>query len=655
MGCREAAQPGPAGGVSTSTAATAATFVAATTACALALFPIWEQDWGWQVRAGEERLREQRFLSGRDEWSYTALGQPWKDVQWLATSVMGAAHLVGGPAGLVLLRSGLSGTVALGALAPLRSGPGRRVRISHAGLAASVCTWFLAFLALRARLQIRSEMFVFALAAWMPSLAARHSDSVGFMGILVLAVAIAANLHFGVAPFIACHACSLILGEEFARVEAFTGDEIAPKLQRAGLRCLVVFASLFVNPAPIYAFEFFWGHVFYFQDKVLDNPDHVRASWNTLSKPQETEGASLWAWGAATALAVWIYFLRAQTRPRGYRSAPVFAASVVTLSVGCLERVRIVPFAILYLLPVLVSGAAGAGLPNGNGPGTTTTSKVSKKGRPIESVGGTAAWSALAALLVAVHFYLSPGVHVGLHLKEGVWPEDSAAFVLAEGLKGNIYHTFTFGNYLVYAFRGKHLTYGDTRETIFRKNEQEYFRAFRDPAALGALLNRHGVNTIVTKIPGTHPLPFGGWRDIIREFTPLDEWALLFWDDVSVVSARRTPAHAAAIEMHEYRMLRPALPYNLFLTEMESWKSEEVRRFRFEILRCNARRGHTNLYCALSAAAWASAVADPKLPPSLALEFLDRLPPPLQGRAQTREVRAQLERAAAVREPPQQD
>ena len=102
-------------------------------------------------------------------------------------------------------------------------------------------------------------------------------------------------------------------------------------------------------------------------------------------------------------------------------------------------------------------------------------------------------------------------------------------------------------------------------------------------------------------------------------------------------------------------MLRPALPYNLFLTEMESWKPEEVRRFRFEILRCNARRGHTNLYCALSAAAWASAVADPNLPPSLAFEFLDRLPPALQGRAQTQEVRAQLERAAAAREPPPRD
>ena len=273
-----------------------------------------------------------------------------------------------------------------------------------------------------------------------------------------------------------------------------------------------------------------------------------------------------------------------------------------------------------------------------------------------DSSGGTAAWSALAALLVGVHFYLSPGVRVGLHLKEGVWPEASAAFVLTEGLKGNVYHTFTFGNYLVYAFRGKHLTYGDTRETIFRKNEEEYFKAFSNPAALGALLDRHGVNTIVTKIPGTHPLPFGGgWRDIIREFTPLDEWALLFWDDVSVVSARRIPAHTAAIEMHEYRMLRPALPYNLFLTEMESWKPEEVRRFRFEILRCNARRGHTNLYCALSAAAWASAVADPNLPPSLAFEFLDRLPPALQGRAQTQEVRAQLERAAAAREPPPRD
>jgi hypothetical protein len=413
-------------------------------------------------------------------------------------------------------------------------------------------------------------------------------------------------------------------------------------------KCATTSLALLANPAPLYAARFFWHHVFYFRDKLLRNPDHVRASWASLAAPSGTEGASLWAWAAATALAVWVYFRclsggpEVSLRPRGYQNPVVFVASVLTLSLGCLERVRIVPFAVLYLLPVMMAGAASLGREKKRGEGGRSNCEKKKNLFYLDHRAETLWWS-LAAALLAVHFGIGQGIRVGFHLVEGQWPVASADFVLEENLQGNIYHTFTFGNYLVYTFRGKHLTYGDTRETIFHANEQEYFAAYRSPPALRALLERHSVNTILTKIPGTHPLPSGEWRDIVREFTPPDEWAVLFWDEVSIVTARRVPAHAAAIAAHEYTMLRPALPYNLFLKDMQSWTGEQVVRFRSEVLRCNARRGDTNLYCALCAAAWASIVVDPLLPPAMALEFLDRLPPIAQGLERVRHERAQLE------------
>ena len=635
---------GPA--TSTRSARAASLGAALTAAVLLALFPVWEQDWGWQVRAGEERLTSRRPLSGRDEWSYTARGAPWVDVQWAATSVMGAAHLTAGPGGLVALRAALSGLVALGAFASFRQSEAGGS--SPASAPAALCVWALAFLAMRDRLQIRSEMFVFALGAWVPSLfAASPSASTLTMAV---AVAAAANLHFGVAPFVACHACSLVLGEGLG-----AGAGLSPLVLRLlplTFKCAATLLALLANPAPLYAARFFWHHVFYFRDKLLRNPDHVRASWASLAAPGGEEGASLWAWATATALAVWIYFgclsggLGRSLRPRGYQNPAVFVISVLTLSLGCLERVRIVPFAVLYLLPVLMAGAASLGWEkkgDGGGRSNREEKKKKKNARYMHPQAETLWWS-LAAALLAVHFGIGQGVRVGFHLVEGQWPVASAEFVLSENLQGNIYHTFTFGNYLVYAFRGRHLTYGDTRETIFQSNEREYHAAYHSPQALRALLERHSVNTILTKIPGTQPLPSGEWRDIMREFTPPDEWAVLFWDDVSVVTVRRVPAHAAAIAAHEYTMLRPALPYNLFLRDMQSWTGEQVVRFRSEVLRCNARRGDTNLYCALCAAAWASVVADPLLPPAAALDFLDRLPPTARGHKRVRHERTQLEK-----------
>ena len=389
---------------------------ALTAAVLLALFPVWEQDWGWQVRAGEERLTSRRPLSGRDEWSYTARGAPWVDVQWAATSVMGAAHLTAGPGGLVALRATLSGLVALGAFASFRQSEAGGS--SPASAPAALCVWALAFLAMRDRLQIRSEMFVFALGAWVPSLfAASPSASTLTMAV---AVAAAANLHFGVAPFVACHACSLVLGEGLG-----AGAGLSPLVLRLlplTFKCAATLLALLANPAPLYAARFFWHHVFYLRDKLLRNPDHVRASWASLAAPGGEEGASLWAWATATALAVWIYFgclsggLGRSLRPRGYQNPAVFVISVLTLSLGCLERVRIVPFAVLYLLPVLMAGAASLGWEkkgDGGGRSNCEEKKKKKNARYMHPQAETLWWS-LAAALLAVHFGIGQGVRVGV-------------------------------------------------------------------------------------------------------------------------------------------------------------------------------------------------------------------------------------------------
>lgn len=127
----------------------------------------------------------------------------------------------------------------------------------------------------------------------------------------------------------------------------------------------------------------------------------------------------------------------------------------------------------------------------------------------------------------------------------------------------------------------------DPRETPFRKLEEDYLLAYQSPEHARRLYDRWDVNAVL--VPGL------GYRDVIEELLPTAEWALVHWDDRSVLVVRRISEHARVIADHEYRHLRPNLPPGQFLAGGRMRTDAEIRVFGREVARCREERPHDEL------------------------------------------------------------
>jgi hypothetical protein len=181
------------------------------------------------------------------------------------------------------------------------------------------------------------------------------------------------------------------------------------------------------------------------------------------------------------------------------------------------------------------------------------------------------------------HAKLLPRTY-GFDVDERVFPVEAARFVAREKPEKNLYHTFTFGAYLVWALPDYPL-FGDTRETPFKSLTALYKQAYGSPAVTRALHEKYGIRTLMMPIPGTERIGGVGYRDVLEEYTPRADWALVHFDDVALVLVRRVPEHAQIIARHEYEHLRPNIP-PAFFAAMAKNNIDKRAGIQWELARC---------------------------------------------------------------------
>lgn len=185
-----------------------------------------------------------------------------------------------------------------------------------------------------------------------------------------------------------------------------------------------------------------------------------------------------------------------------------------------------------------------------------------------------------------------PSMGMALHN----WPTRSTAFVRAYGLTGNVYHTFTFGGYVVYWLQNYKI-FGDTRQYCFKHLDDIYTEAHLNPEALHLILNTYQIQTLISKIPDTMPLPSGNFVDAHARFLGSD-WACVFFDHVSQVMVKRIPEHARVIRNHEYRVLKPAFPPDFHVRVLLGRAQGDPNRLELELQRC-LQEPVVEMYCTL--------------------------------------------------------
>ncbi len=526
-------------------------------AVSLGLASLWqvtEQDIFWQIRAGEELWQGHGFPQ-IDSWSFTAAGKPWWNVQWLSTMLF-AALWRGGAAALVAARGVLVAALFWRAgelcLATLRTcSPARQLAITAALLP---LTWT----AMAFRLELRSDTLVFLVFV---ELLLRHARGTLRAWQIPAAVVLAANLHVGTAPFVALLAGTLALG------------------LRGRTRVLTLLASgaaLFVAPYHVRVLGFWWRHLFYASHTLMQNPDHqpLQPAFH-FSFAFGLYGV---CWLGLTLLAAFGFWLRWTATREDHAARREIALTFVVaalLTALCTNRIRIFPYQLLFLLPHLARS-------------TDLALQLLGSRAPL----GASVLAAFA-FFVGVRQVSHSRLRYGFVLSRAMYPIGSAEFIQRERVTPNLFHTFAYGAYTVYALR-EYKDFVDTRETMFDGLQATILDAYASPEVTQQTMDRFGINATLVPIPRTERVGTLGFRNAIAEYLPQESWALVYFDDISVVVIRRIPEHAALIAAHEYQLLYPNLPPGNFLRMNP--EGEQLARYRSEIATC-LRDEPDNVFC----------------------------------------------------------
>jgi hypothetical protein len=505
------------------------------------LWNLWEQDVFWQIRAGRELLQTGKFPT-EETWTYTSSGRPWANLQWISTLLLAGMHALGGDLGLIFWRGALIALLFIqfgrilvasqGGASPQGQAADRGFLIFEWALLAP-----LLFSALALRLQLRPDTFVFLTYArlielWILPLSERRkiTESLAW-------VALSSNLHAGTTPFLALVAAT------------FYG---AQSLRSGGLLrwasfCLALGVAIFLNPYPVQSAQFIWEHFFYSDHNRLTNPDHLPLSVRLFDVSEV--GFTGWAWAILSGAGwlswaiSWGSLAHRSKLPAAYQSPTMIGVVGAILTSLCFNRTRAFPYLLIFFLPLVAAELRA----------------IWNRARAQTQLKALAAASFLgwAVLLPAQHALEKQDWGIALHPR--LFPVRATEFIRENRPRQNLYHTFTYGAYLVGKLPDYKL-FGDPRETPFRHLQDLVSRNFADADQFRQYAREANINTILIPIPKTRQLPGGQWDDVIARFNPASDWALVFFDAISVVIVRRIPEHDELIRKHEFEVLRPNLP-----------------------------------------------------------------------------------------------
>ena len=168
------------------------------------------------------------------------------------------------------------------------------------------------------------------------------------------------------------------------------------------------------------------------------------------------------------------------------------------------------------------------------------------------------AYAAAAAAIVFAAL-LAPK-HAGL-LPER-FPIQSVARLQASGLRGNVYNADQFGGYLIWTFYPERRVLTDGRNELYHALLPEYDRARLDERAWRALLRKYRIDLAVDEYRPPQQV-----RDAVTgaerampaslAYWPRRDWALIAYDGVAMVFARRAAFPEAVLRRWEIRGVVP--------------------------------------------------------------------------------------------------
>jgi len=488
------------------------------TVAAASYTPLWDPDSFWHLAIGRE-MWQTGHLVRTETFSFTALGVPWADTEWLF-------HLIAYP--LWLLGGNTATGLFTAAIAVLTIYLLYRCARLAGGDAASLTVYTLLMLgAFLARARFRPDLLSLVLFALLVEALARWKPSPPHVGRLWLFLGVLfclwAQCHGGWTFGLA------LLG---ARLAGEFLDSLREKtlslryVAALSLTGLAPIAAVFLNP---YGWKIPWFPIkslIGFQDPTLVQI----AEW------QHTPFRGPHALFLIVCVCILLLLLY-KWRNLDWRTLLVVASQAF---LGW-YWVRYEAFTVIALLPPFVQ---------------VTAPWLRRK--PIRRF----IWGiSLATILVVLPIKVN-GIKTAYDLTEK-YPVQETAFIKAHGIRGNIYNSYVCGGYLDWELAGRCRVFMDGRYYPFIKAIGDYRKGMRSVSRFHAFLNKYPIDIVI--------YPYAEYKlrdpDFGRKVPPRDpsvvlfppkDWALVYFGNYGELLLRREPRNAELISRFEYHLLRPA-------------------------------------------------------------------------------------------------
>lgn len=166
----------------------------------------------------------------------------------------------------------------------------------------------------------------------------------------------------------------------------------------------------------------------------------------------------------------------------------------------------------------------------------------------------------LATALMLVFAFLTSAHTIGVSPQR--FPIEAVARLQSSALRGNIYNPDQFGGFLIWSFPNERRVLTDGRNELYRAFIPEYAAAREDQRKWNALLRKYRIDLAVDE----YRAPLQTINAVTREtmsmpaslaYWPRNRWALIGYDDVAMVFARRDAYPREVIERWEIRGVVP--------------------------------------------------------------------------------------------------
>lgn len=144
-------------------------------------------------------------------------------------------------------------------------------------------------------------------------------------------------------------------------------------------------------------------------------------------------------------------------------------------------------------------------------------------------------------------------------------PKGAVEYMDRKGIYGRMLNTFHFGQYIIWTGYPKRTVFIDARghlpEELLEKPQQ--FRS--SPSVLDEMYKTYGFESILVRYLKPRQ-SYGLSSDLDLSFSH-PQWALVYWDDISLLYLKRGGRYDRVIKNSEYRFMKPNMSFNHFITQ----------------------------------------------------------------------------------------